>query len=184
LIDSLKEVGLTSLAKLALRLITILPPTECKKLVAEIRSHELKPNDGAGLSDHAKVLTLPTNSNLSLDNSICVYLLVNYFMECLKTVKYISKDVSDMTSDLAFLLARAILVSCQHSSKITVGEFVEKKDDLWNMSGYPKHVYAVGIFPRFALLKHISVKAADKSGAGSDVITFFQVGFFESFFSL
>jgi len=94
--------------RLALRLVTSIAPQDIKKIVAELRGNDLKSNEQ--LSEVASVFALPTHSNLTLENSICVYLLINYFMECLKTGNYISKDLPDLTGDLVFLLARAILV--------------------------------------------------------------------------
>jgi hypothetical protein len=63
------------------------------------------------VSEAAKVFALPTPSNLSLDSSVCVFLLINYFLECLKVAKYVGKDQNDLEADLVYLLARAILVS-------------------------------------------------------------------------
>ncbi len=110
ILDSLKHYGMSPVARLALRLVTTIAPQDIKKIVAELRGSELKPSADQ-LSDAAKVFALPTHSNLTLENSICVYLLINYFLECLKTGNYISKDLPDMTGDLVYLLARAILVN-------------------------------------------------------------------------
>ena len=99
---------MSPVARLALRLVTTIAPQDIKKVVAELRGSELKSSEQ--LSDAASVFALPTHSSLTLENSICVYLLINYFMECLKTGNYISKDLPDMTGDLVYLLARAILV--------------------------------------------------------------------------
>jgi hypothetical protein len=44
-----------------------------------------------------------------------------------------------------------------------------------DLSPLQTHPYALGIYPKLALLKQVSLAAAAKSGSGSDVITFFQV---------
>ena len=110
LLENFKHYGLSPAARLAFRLITVIPPKDVKKVVAELRNTELKDKHGEGLSETAKVFALPTQSNMTVDNSICVYLLINYFLECLKVGNYIATDLTDMTGDLVYLLARAILV--------------------------------------------------------------------------
>ena len=108
--ESLKDFGVSDVGRLAFRLVTSIPPKDVKKLVAELRGADSKHPET--LSDAAKVFNLPTVSNLSLDNSICVFLLINYFLECLKVGKYVETDEQqDLIGDLVFLLARAILVS-------------------------------------------------------------------------
>ena len=110
ILESLKHYGLSPVARLAMRLVTSIPPREVKKIVAELRGGDLKQKQSEELSDTAKVFSLPTQSSLSQENSICVYLLINYFLECLKAGKYLPNDQHDMTGDLVYLLARAILV--------------------------------------------------------------------------
>jgi hypothetical protein len=111
ILESLKQSGLSAVARLALRLVTSIQPQQVKQLVAELRGADLKPKRFEEVSEAAKVFALPTPSNLSLDSSVCVFLLINYFLECLKVAKYVGKDQNDLEADLVYLLARAILVS-------------------------------------------------------------------------
>ena len=76
ILDSLKQSGLTDAGKLALRLVTSVPPDEVKKLVAELRKADSKQFDQ--VSEAAKAFVLPTPANLSLESSICLFLLTNY----------------------------------------------------------------------------------------------------------
>ena len=108
ILESLKQSGLTDAGKLALRLVTSVPPDEVKKLVAELRKADSKQFDQ--VSEAAKAFVLPTPASLSLESSICLFLLTNYFMECLKTGGYLKSDQVDLSGDLVFLITRAILV--------------------------------------------------------------------------
>ena len=111
ILENLKQSGLTDVGKLALRLVTSVPPEQVKTLVAELRKADAKQFDQ--VSEAAKAFVLPTPSNLSLENSICLFLLTNYFMECLQVGGYLKSDQVDLIGDLVFLITRAILVSLQ-----------------------------------------------------------------------
>jgi len=175
LIEDFKNQGISLVARLAFRIVLGIPVNEIKSLAEEVRNFENRTVKQDQLSTVAKVLTLETASDLSLEDSTCLYLLTNYFMECLKVCGYLPKESSSIFQDVAFLMTRAIQVVAEHSVPITEGKFVENKSDLWTMKNYPSEVVGFGIFPKLSLLKTVSKKEAEKSGAGSDCIMFFQV---------
>jgi len=161
-LESWKELGLSAYAKLAYRLVTMIPKDQVSKIAQNLD----KIPEGE-VSEIEQIFNLPVTQPCSADAMTYAY-LVHFLVMCLEEHQYFDYKVTH--EDVINLLQRAILISAQHGQRVSFGDPPYDECSLWNLKTFPTKPYAVAIYPKFGRLK----KASSNTGYGSDVVVFFQ----------
>ena len=181
-LESWKELGLSAYAKLAYRLVTMIPKDQVSKI-----AKNLDKKSEAEVSEIEQIFNLPVTQPSSADAMTYAY-LVYFLVMCLEEHQYFDNKVTQ--DDVINLLqryefnnvkfkdkkiifdhfSRAILISAQYGQRVSFGDPPYDESSLWNLKTFPTKPYAVAIYPKFAQLKN----ASSNTGYGSDVVVFFQ----------
>merc|ERR1711963_432163 len=161
-LESWKELGLSAYAKLAYRLVTMIPKDQVSKI-----AKNLDKKSEAEVSEIEQIFNLPVTQHSSADAMTYAY-LVYFLVMCLEEHQYFDNKVTQ--DDVINVLQRAILISAQYGQRVSFGDPPYDESSLWNLKTFPTKPYAVAIYPKFAQLKN----ASSNTGYGSDVVVFFQ----------
>jgi len=174
ILSNLRSVGLIERARLALRMVTTLKPSDVSRVLSLVEKKEKAEQEGNETKDEEKekdplnvaikTLSLPISA-VSVEEMLVASLVSQYLTNNLAVSGYISSG-GPKEDDVFSLLYRAVLVALRHTRPIEILEVPKNKQDILD-NDIGVSICGYGIYPDLPGLEAVS------TGAKSDVIRWF-----------